>query len=126
MRPRGRTSWTPTPSAALDKLKAAGFLAPADADALIASAGLQHALTQVLRIALDETPGDRGGDAGAEGAADAGGGMERVSRQVEARLADDAGTQTRDDFQPVDDGSADKTFRREGQMHRAAAAARCR
>ncbi|MBA2589817.1 MAG: hypothetical protein H0U98_14475 [Alphaproteobacteria bacterium] len=42
--------------AALYNLKAAGFLAPADADALIASAGLQHALTQVLRIALDETP----------------------------------------------------------------------
>ncbi len=42
--------------AALFNLKAAGFLAAADADALIASAGLQHALTQVLRIALDETP----------------------------------------------------------------------
>ena len=35
---------------------AAGFLAAADADALVTSAGLQHALTQVLRIALDETP----------------------------------------------------------------------
>ena len=42
--------------AALFNLKAAGFLAAADADALITSAGLQHALTQVLRIALDETP----------------------------------------------------------------------
>jgi glutamate-ammonia-ligase adenylyltransferase len=42
--------------AALYNLKAAGFLAVADADALIASAELQHALTQVLRIALDETP----------------------------------------------------------------------
>ena len=42
--------------AALFNLKAAGFLAVADADALITSAGLQHALTQVLRIALDETP----------------------------------------------------------------------
>jgi glutamate-ammonia-ligase adenylyltransferase len=41
--------------AALYNLKAAGFLAAADADTLIASAGLQHALTQVLRIALDET-----------------------------------------------------------------------
>lgn len=39
---------------ALHLLKAAGFLA--DADTLIASARLQHALTQVLRIALDETP----------------------------------------------------------------------
>jgi len=42
--------------AALYNLKAAGFLDGADADALIASARLQHALTQVLRIALDETP----------------------------------------------------------------------
>lgn len=42
--------------AALHKLKAAGFLSPQDGEALIASARLQHALTQVLRIALDETP----------------------------------------------------------------------
>jgi glutamate-ammonia-ligase adenylyltransferase len=42
--------------AALYNLKAAGLLDWADADALIASARLQHALTQVLRIALDETP----------------------------------------------------------------------
>jgi glutamate-ammonia-ligase adenylyltransferase len=41
--------------AALYNLKAAGFLAAQDADGLIASAGLQHALTQVLRIALSET-----------------------------------------------------------------------
>ncbi len=41
--------------AALYNLRAAGFLAPADADVLIAAAGLQHALTQVLRIALDQT-----------------------------------------------------------------------
>jgi glutamate-ammonia-ligase adenylyltransferase len=41
---------------ALEKLRQAGFLTQADADALIASARLQHALTQVLRIALDETP----------------------------------------------------------------------
>jgi glutamate-ammonia-ligase adenylyltransferase len=41
--------------AALFNLRAAGFLAAADADALITSARLQHALTQVLRIALDET-----------------------------------------------------------------------
>jgi glutamate-ammonia-ligase adenylyltransferase len=42
--------------AALYNLKAAGFLTEEDADALVASARLQHALTQVLRIALDETP----------------------------------------------------------------------
>ncbi|HEU0161319.1 MAG TPA: bifunctional [glutamine synthetase] adenylyltransferase/[glutamine synthetase]-adenylyl-L-tyrosine phosphorylase [Rhizomicrobium sp.] len=42
--------------AALHRLKDAGLLAVEDADTLIASAGLQHALTQVLRIALDETP----------------------------------------------------------------------
>jgi len=40
--------------AALYNLKAAGFLAAADARTLIESAGLQHALTQVLRIALSE------------------------------------------------------------------------
>jgi glutamate-ammonia-ligase adenylyltransferase len=40
---------------ALEKLRRAGFLTQADADGLIASARLQHALTQVLRIALDET-----------------------------------------------------------------------
>ncbi|HVW74978.1 MAG TPA: bifunctional [glutamine synthetase] adenylyltransferase/[glutamine synthetase]-adenylyl-L-tyrosine phosphorylase [Rhizomicrobium sp.] len=42
--------------AALEKLRAADFLAPADAEVLIDAARLQHALTQVLRIALDETP----------------------------------------------------------------------
>jgi len=41
---------------ALLMLKGAGFLDAADADVLLASARLQHALTQVLRIALDETP----------------------------------------------------------------------
>jgi len=40
--------------AALEKLRAAGFLA--DAGVLIESARLQDALTQVLRIALDEAP----------------------------------------------------------------------
>lgn len=39
--------------AALRALKAAGFLAEADAAVLIAAAELQHALMQVLRIALD-------------------------------------------------------------------------
>jgi glutamate-ammonia-ligase adenylyltransferase len=42
--------------AALAKLLAAGFLAPADARVLTDAARLQHALTQVLRFALDETP----------------------------------------------------------------------
>ena len=42
--------------AALHNLQAAGFLADADAAALVAAAQLQHALTQVLRVALDETP----------------------------------------------------------------------
>ena len=41
---------------ALIMLKGAGALSVQDADILIASARLQHALTQVLRIALDETP----------------------------------------------------------------------
>jgi glutamate-ammonia-ligase adenylyltransferase len=41
---------------ALIMLKGAGALPAQDADTLIASARLQHALTQVLRIALDETP----------------------------------------------------------------------
>jgi glutamate-ammonia-ligase adenylyltransferase len=42
--------------AALEKLQQAGLLGASDADILIVSARLQHALTQVLRIALDETP----------------------------------------------------------------------
>ena len=42
--------------AALEKLRAAGLLSAADADVLVETAGLEHALTQVLRIALDETP----------------------------------------------------------------------
>jgi glutamate-ammonia-ligase adenylyltransferase len=41
---------------ALIMLKGVGALTAQDADLLIASARLQHALTQVLRIALDETP----------------------------------------------------------------------
>jgi len=41
--------------AALEKLRAAGLLAAGDADVLIAGARLQHALTQVLRIGLDQT-----------------------------------------------------------------------
>jgi [glutamine synthetase] adenylyltransferase / [glutamine synthetase]-adenylyl-L-tyrosine phosphorylase len=42
--------------AALEKLRAAKFLSAADGDVLIEAARLQHALTQVLRIALDEPP----------------------------------------------------------------------
>jgi glutamate-ammonia-ligase adenylyltransferase len=42
--------------AALEKLCAGGFLSASDAGVLIQSAKVQHALTQVLRIALDETP----------------------------------------------------------------------
>jgi len=41
--------------AALEKLRGAGLLAVPDADMLIAAARLQDALTQVLRIALDQT-----------------------------------------------------------------------
>jgi glutamate-ammonia-ligase adenylyltransferase len=73
--------------AALYNLKAAGFLAAGDADTLIAAAGLQHALTQVLRIALNETlkveeatPGLKALLTRAAGWHDFG--------QVEARLAD--------------------------------------
>ena len=42
--------------AALHNLGAADVLNKADTAILVAAAGLQHALTQVLRIALDETP----------------------------------------------------------------------
>jgi glutamate-ammonia-ligase adenylyltransferase len=42
--------------AALHNLNAAGVLADADTRLLVAAASLQHALTQVLRVALDETP----------------------------------------------------------------------
>jgi glutamate-ammonia-ligase adenylyltransferase len=42
--------------AALSQLRDAGYLSPQDARTLIEAAGLQHALTQVLRVALDETP----------------------------------------------------------------------
>jgi glutamate-ammonia-ligase adenylyltransferase len=41
--------------AALHNLGAAGVLTKADTAILVAAAGLQHALTQVLRVALDET-----------------------------------------------------------------------
>jgi len=38
---------------ALERSRRAGILAPEDADVLLAAAKLQHALTQVLRIAID-------------------------------------------------------------------------
>jgi glutamate-ammonia-ligase adenylyltransferase len=43
-------------AAALGKLQEAGFLSTDDAATLIDAAQLQTALTQVLRVALDETP----------------------------------------------------------------------
>jgi glutamate-ammonia-ligase adenylyltransferase len=42
--------------AALHNLNAAGVLKDEDTATLVSAAGLQHALTQVLRVALDETP----------------------------------------------------------------------
>ena len=50
--------------AALEKLRAAEFLAAGDARVLIEAARMQHALTQVLRIALDETPDIEGATPG--------------------------------------------------------------
>jgi glutamate-ammonia-ligase adenylyltransferase len=82
--------------AALEKLRRAAFLAAPDADALIASARLQHALTQVLRIALDETPAIEDATPGLKGlltrAAEAG-----SFAEVQMRLAQ-LQTQTRDIF----------------------------
>ncbi|HVV29143.1 MAG TPA: bifunctional [glutamine synthetase] adenylyltransferase/[glutamine synthetase]-adenylyl-L-tyrosine phosphorylase [Rhizomicrobium sp.] len=54
--PRRPDVLDPNTVAALEKLKAAALLSAGDADMLIVSARLQHALTQVLRIALDEPP----------------------------------------------------------------------
>jgi glutamate-ammonia-ligase adenylyltransferase len=42
--------------AALHNLNGAGLIGDADTAVLVESARLQHALTQVLRITLDETP----------------------------------------------------------------------
>jgi glutamate-ammonia-ligase adenylyltransferase len=50
--------------AALEKLRDKGFLSADDARVLIEAARLQHALTQVLRIALDETPDIEGATPG--------------------------------------------------------------
>jgi glutamate-ammonia-ligase adenylyltransferase len=54
--PRRPDVLDPNTVAALEKLKAAALLSAGDVDMLIVSARLQHALTQVLRIALDEPP----------------------------------------------------------------------
>jgi glutamate-ammonia-ligase adenylyltransferase len=82
--------------AALEKLRRAAFLAAPDADVLVASARLQHALTQVLRIALDETPTIEEATPGLKGlltrAAEAG-----SFAEVQMRLAR-LQTQTRDIF----------------------------
>ena len=82
--------------AALCNLKAAGLLSETDAGALIAAARLQHALTQVLRIALDETPriedATRGLKALLTRAAGAGSFAEAQKRLAERQ------TQTRDIF----------------------------
>jgi len=53
--PRGGDVLDSNTIGALNKLAAAGVLAPADAQSLIGAAVLQHALTQALRIALDGT-----------------------------------------------------------------------
>ena len=82
--------------AALFNLKAAGFVAAADADALIMSAGLQHALTQVLRIALDETPDIEGATPGLKALLTRAAG-EGSFAATQARLAQ-VQTRTRDIF----------------------------
>ena len=56
MRRRGPICWTPTPSRRWKSCGRQTFFPPADAGVLIEAARLQQALTQVLRIALDETP----------------------------------------------------------------------
>jgi glutamate-ammonia-ligase adenylyltransferase len=73
--------------AALTKLRDIGLLAVPDAEILIASAELQHALTQVLRIALDQTPEIADATPGLKAllARAAGAG---TFAQAEARLAD--------------------------------------
>jgi len=82
--------------AALYNLKAAEFLAVADADMLIASAGLQHALTQVLRIALSETLKAEEATPGLKALLTRAAGWNDFA-MVQARLAD-LQTRTRDIF----------------------------
>jgi [glutamine synthetase] adenylyltransferase / [glutamine synthetase]-adenylyl-L-tyrosine phosphorylase len=73
--------------AALYNLKAAGFLAASDADTLVTSAGLQHALTQVLRIALSESLKVDEATPGLKALLTRASGWSNFA-QVEARLAD--------------------------------------
>jgi len=77
--------------AALEKLRATGLLAATDADVLIAGARLQHALTQVLRIALDQTLDIEEATPGLKAllarAAEAGSFAETQARLAEAQLA---------------------------------------
>jgi glutamate-ammonia-ligase adenylyltransferase len=82
--------------AALYNLKAAGFLAAADARTLIESAGLQHALTQVLRIALSETLKVEEATSGLKALLTRAAGWNDFA-QVQARLGD-LQTRTRDIF----------------------------
>ncbi|MBV9548245.1 MAG: bifunctional [glutamine synthetase] adenylyltransferase/[glutamine synthetase]-adenylyl-L-tyrosine phosphorylase [Alphaproteobacteria bacterium] len=73
--------------AALHNLHAAGALAKADAAILVAAAGLQHALTQVLRVALDEVPKMEAATPGLKAMlAEAGGAADFAA--LEARLFD--------------------------------------
>ena len=62
---------------------------------LIAAARLQHALTQVLRIALDEHARTGARDAGPEGAAGARAAARQDFAALEKRLADAAGARAR-------------------------------
>ena len=77
--------------AALEKLRDAGLLSVPDAEVLIAAAGLQHALTQVLRIALDETPVIEDATPGLKGlltrAAEAGSFAEAHARLIDLQRA---------------------------------------
>jgi len=75
----------------LEKLRDAGLLSVPDAEVLIAAAGLQHALTQVLRIALDETPVIEDATPGLKGlltrAAEAGSFAEAHARLIDLQRA---------------------------------------
>jgi glutamate-ammonia-ligase adenylyltransferase len=51
--PAAQTVLDPNTVSALERFKRSGFLAHEEADALIDASRLQHALTQVLRIAVD-------------------------------------------------------------------------
>ena len=82
--------------AALEKLARAGVLERADAARLVAAAELQHGLTQVLRIALDETLKPDSATSGLKALLARAGGAAGFS-DLELRLAA-AQRQTRDIF----------------------------